>query len=162
MEYDYFPVKFSQLPSSIDFIELQEGFHTIFEGFSVLVKRHIHPGIAYGYRLEYEGKSVVYSTDTEHFQNMVDKRVVEISEGADLLIHDSQFTDEEMDFRLGWGHSTWKQSIAVAKEAKVKNLALFHMDQSRTDEQAFAIEKEAQSVFQNTFLATEGMELEIR
>lgn len=160
MEYDYFPVKFSHIPSKMKFFELGEGFHTIAEGVQVLAKRHIHPGMALGYRIIYKGKSLVFSTDTEHFHNVIDKRVVELSEGADVLVHDAQYTDEEMGTRLGWGHSTWGQAIQVGQEAKVKKLLLFHADPERTDDQAFAIEQEAKKIFPYSQLAIEGTEIE--
>jgi phosphoribosyl 1,2-cyclic phosphodiesterase len=160
MEYDYFPVKFSHIPSKIKFFELGEGIHTIAPGIDVLAKRHIHPGTALGYRIMHQGKSLVFSTDTEHFHNVIDKRVVELSEGADVLVHDAQYTDEEMPSRLGWGHSSWRQAVQVGQEAKVKKLILFHADPERTDEGAFAIEAEAKRIFTESSLAIEGNEIE--
>lgn len=161
MEYDYFPIRFNHLPVKMKFNELSEGTHRLFEGVEVQARRHIHPGVAYGFRIKYQGKSVVYTTDTEHFHNVIDKRVIELCEGADLLIHDAQYTDEEIGFRLGWGHSTWKQAVSVAKEAKVKRLVLFHADPDRTDDEAFQIEKEARELFPATQLAVEGLEIDL-
>jgi phosphoribosyl 1,2-cyclic phosphodiesterase len=161
MEYDYFPVKFSHLPAKIKFIEISEGMRQEIEGMQIIAKRHIHPGVAFGYRIEHEGKSMVYSTDTEHFHNVIDKRVLDLSLGADLLIHDAQYTDEEIGFRLGWGHSTAVQACQVAIEAKVKKLALFHHDPDRKDDDCFHIEQEARKLFPGAFLATEGMEIEL-
>ena len=160
LAYDYWPVKFNHLPARIRFYELNEGLHTLMDGITVTVRRHIHPGVAFGYRFDYKGHSVVYSTDTEHFQNSLDKRVIELSENADLLIHDAQYNDDEIQSRLGWGHSTWKQAIQVAVDAKVKKLALFHHDPERPDETAFKIEKEARIIFPETQLAIEGNEIE--
>lgn len=161
MEYDYFPVKFNHLPAKIKFYELNEGTHKIFDDIYITCKKHIHPGIAYGYRIDYNGKSIVYSTDTEHFQNSLDKRVIELSEASDILIHDAQYTNDEINFRLGWGHSTWKQAIEISKIAKVKYLFLFHHDPDRTDISAFNIENEAKKEFENTFLAIEKNEYNI-
>jgi phosphoribosyl 1,2-cyclic phosphodiesterase len=161
MEYDYFPVKFSHLPAKIEFHELPEGFHSIMDGVKIEARRHIHPAIAYGYRITYEGRAVVYSTDTEHFHNVIDKRVIDLSEGADMLIHDAQYTDEEIGYRLGWGHSTWRQAAQVAIDSKVKNLYLFHHDQDRNDSEAFKIEEQARLVFPSTFLACERNVIDI-
>jgi phosphoribosyl 1,2-cyclic phosphodiesterase len=161
MEYDYFPVKFSHLPAKIEFHELPEGIHSIMEGVKIEARRHIHPAIAYSYRIEYNGKTIVYSTDTEHFHDVIDKRVISISQEADLLIHDAQYTDYDINFRLGWGHSTWKQATKVALEAAVKKLALFHFDPDRSDDDVFRIEEEAKKVFPGSFIACEGMKLEI-
>lgn len=161
MEYDFFPIKFSHIPARLHFFELNEGFHSILPGVTIFAKKHIHPGIAYGYRLISEGKSLVYSTDIEHFQNEIDKRVLEISDGTDFLIHDAQYKREEMSFRLGWGHSSWEQAIEVAKLSKAKSLALFHLDPERTDEEAFEIERLAKQMFQNSFVAKENNSIEI-
>lgn len=161
MEYDYFPVKFSHLPAKIEFRELPEGVHLLREGLKVSARRHIHPGVAYGFRIEADGRTLVYSTDTEHFQDMIDKRVVELAEDADLLIHDAQYSENEMGFKLGWGHSTWRQAIQVCIEAKAKRLALFHHDQDRSDAACDEIEAEAKIGFPSLFLAREGYETEV-
>ncbi len=161
MEYDYFPVKFSHLPAKIEFHELSEGFHTIMDGVKIEARRHIHPAIAYTYRIEHNGRSLVYSTDTEHFHDVIDKRVVSISKDADMLIHDSQYTDKVIGFRLGWGHSTWKQAVKVASEAGVDKLVLFHFDPDQSDDDIFKVEEEAKRFFPNTILAREGLQVEI-
>ncbi len=161
MEYEYFPIKFSHLPAKIRFYELSEGYHSLIDGIQITAKRHIHPGVAFGYRIQSGEKSIVYSTDTEHYQSILDKRVIELSEDTDLLIHDAQYTDDEIGFRLGWGHSTWMQAIQVAKESKAKKLALFHVDPDRNDEECLDIEKKAQIVFNKTNLAIEGQEINI-
>jgi len=160
MQYDYWPVKLSHLPAKISFYDLSEGGYQL-DGIRVQTRRHIHPGVAYTYRIEHEGKSVVYATDTEHFKGSLDDRVVDISRGAHLLIHDAQYTDEEIEARLGWGHSTWDQAIQVAQQARVEKLALFHHDPDRTDEACFAIEREAQQLYPPTFLAREGLSITI-
>ncbi|MFN4217453.1 MAG: MBL fold metallo-hydrolase [Brevinematales bacterium] len=156
MQYDYWPVKISHLPAKITFYDLSEGGYQL-EGIKVHVKRHIHPGIAYTYRIEYDNKTLVYATDTEHFKGALDERVVQIARGANLLIHDAQYIEEEIEAKLGWGHSTWGQAIQVAQQAGVEKLALFHHDPDRTDEACFALEKEAQRIFPPTFLAREGI-----
>lgn len=161
MEYDYWPVKFSQLPCQLAFFELNEGETEIRPGVMIQACRHIHPGVAFGYRISYQGHSLVYSTDTEHFRNQMDKRVISLSQGADLLIHDAQYTDDELDFRLGWGHSSWMQAVQVAKEAGVGRLALFHHDPNRTDQDALAIEAHARELLPSAFLAREGMEVQL-
>ena len=156
MEYDYFPIKLQHLPAYFEFHEIEEGIYNLSGGIKIEAQPHVHPGIAYGYRIEYKNKSVVYCTDIEHFNNIIDRQVVHLSREADLLIHDAQYTEKEIGYRIGWGHSTWKQAIATAKEAAAKQLLLFHYDPERTDEDAFQIEREARLQFSNTNLSKEG------
>jgi len=60
-------------------------------------------------------------------------RFVNYCRGADLLIHDAQYTDEELNAHRGWGHSSISQAVALANAAGVKRLGLFHHDPDRTD-----------------------------
>jgi phosphoribosyl 1,2-cyclic phosphodiesterase len=90
-----------------------------------------------------------------------DKNVVKLAEDADLLIHDAQFTDEELKKRRGWGHSSFSQAIEVAEKANVKMLALTHHDPDHDDSFLRKMEKKCQERFKNCFLAREKMEIEI-
>ena len=62
------------------------------------------------------------------------ERFVSYCEGADLLIHDAQYTDEQLATHRGWGHSSVSQAVDLAVQAGVKRLALFHHDPDRTDD----------------------------
>jgi len=91
----------------------------------------------------------------------LDERLIALSEGADLLIHDAQYTVPEYrglvgPSRRGWGHSTWTDAVEVARKAGVGRLALFHHDPTRGDDALAAIEAEAKSLFAPTFAAREG------
>jgi ribonuclease BN (tRNA processing enzyme) len=126
----------------------------------VKTNKHNHPGGAYGYRIELEGKVLVFCTDVEHGKS-IDKNVVKFSEGADLLIHDAQFTDEEIKDKRGWGHSSYSQAIEVAERANVKMLALTHHDPDHDDKFLKKMEKKCQKRFKDCFLAREKMEIEL-
>ncbi|WP_163992975.1 MBL fold metallo-hydrolase [Pyxidicoccus caerfyrddinensis] len=96
-----------------------------------------HPGGNLGYRVDCEGRSVVYATDVEHSSAM-DPGLFEFARGADLLIYDSMYTDDEYQgrngpARTGWGHSTWQAAVRAADAAGVKTLVLFHHDPGRDD-----------------------------
>jgi len=86
---------------------------------------------------------------------------VALSGNADLLIHDAQYTPEELKEKRGWGHSSWEQAVEVAKQAGVKRLALFHYDPDHTDSFLLKIEKQCQDRFPDTFLAREDLQIEI-
>ncbi|MGL4394382.1 MAG: MBL fold metallo-hydrolase [Brevinema sp.] len=157
MDFQYCPIKFAQLPSTINFTEIAEGRHTFIPNINLEVSSHIHPGGAYSYRIEGDGKVFVFNTDVEHYHSRLDPRVVEISKGADLMIHDAQYKQQELVNYAGWGHSSWEQAVAVSKEAQVKVLGLTHHDTSRTDEQVDVLEQEVKVAFNNSVYCREGM-----
>ncbi|MEO0469716.1 MAG: MBL fold metallo-hydrolase [Bacteroidota bacterium] len=120
--------------------------------------RNNHPGGSNSYRFDAMGKSVVICTDIEHGQE-IDERVIRFSEGADLLVHDAQYTDEELATHRGWGHSSYSQAIEVAERAGVKQLIMTHHDPDHDDDFLFRIEQECQDRFPNCKLAKEGLEI---
>jgi len=164
MKYRYFPVNMGELRSSIEYIRLrEEAGRDHGDGLLLPTKFLNHPITALGYRFEYQGKSFCTCYDFEPFRNLFitdpehpdydEAMAVEGEEvareqnqamedffaGADLLVHDSQYTDAEMKSRMGWGHSSCEYAIAAARRAGVKRLALFHHDPDRTDAQIDAM-----------------------
>ena len=121
-------------------------------------QRHNHPGGAYGFRIERKGKVLVICTDVEHGEQ-IDPRVVELSRGADLLVHDAQYTAEELRTHRGWGHSSFDQAMQVAEMAGVKHLVVTHHDPEHDDEFLARMEKLCQGRFASTQFAREGMEI---
>lgn len=147
MEYAYFPVTLGQLGATIRYHELVEGSFDL--GAVRVTARYLnHPGLALGYRLEAGGVAMVYATDHEphsRHQSEVadaaqarpvhreDQRHVEFLAGADLVIHDAQYTLEEYPSKLSWGHTPAELAVDFALAARVKRLALFHHDPLRND-----------------------------
>jgi len=128
-------------------------------------KSYAHPqGGVYHYRIEWGGKSLVYATDTEGYLGS-DQRLTQFSKGADLLIHDAQFTESEYldteDSRQGWGHSTPRMATSVANLAGVHTLVLFHHDPSHGDETILEMEKRACNLFSSTYTAYEGLSFDL-
>jgi len=117
-----------------------------------------HPGGCFGYRIEVEGRLIVICTDVEH-GDQIDPNVVEFAQNADLLIHDAQYTDQELAAHKGWGHSSCSQAIEVAEMAGVKQLAMTHHDPEHDDEFLKAVEKKCQDRFKDCLLARDGMEI---
>jgi ribonuclease BN (tRNA processing enzyme) len=158
MRFEYFPVELEKLTANIRFWEPEPVLTPTSWGGQVNMCPLRHPGVSYGYRYEYEGKTLVYCTDVEHGEQ-IDPQVVSLACGADLLIHDAQYTPEELPHYKGWGHSSWLQAIQVAQKAGVKRLALFHHDPSHDDEFLLQEEKRCQAIFPAAFFAREGMEI---
>lgn len=118
-----------------------------------------HPGGATGYRVEWQGKSVAYVTDTEHRADGMDAHVLALVEDADIAIYDANYTDEDYGPHAGWGHSTWREAVRIAARASVKTLVLFHHDPARTDAMLDEIEAAAAGVRPGTVVAKEGLTL---
>jgi phosphoribosyl 1,2-cyclic phosphodiesterase len=142
MQSTYFPVELDNLVANIDYHDLVEGSFEI--GDIRITARYLnHTALTLGYRLEMDGISVVYSCDHEPYSRTLEPNepVSELDRGhsdfladADLVIHDSQFTDAEYSARRGWGHSPFEYVLEVAQLGKVKHLALTHHDPMRTDD----------------------------
>jgi phosphoribosyl 1,2-cyclic phosphodiesterase len=118
-----------------------------------------HPGGATGYRLDHGGKSICIITDHEHGNAEIDQAVRRFVEGADVMIYDAMYTDDEYDRFVGWGHSTWQKGIELALDAGVARPVLFHHDPRRTDDQLDAIGEAAAKRHPGALVGREGMVL---
>lgn len=160
MERDYFPLALDNMRANLSFLEPDATSFSSSWGIKFIASKHNHPGDAYGYRIEEGGKRLVYCTDVEHLDE-IDSNVVALSRNADLLIHDAQYTPNELKEKKGWGHSSWEQAVEVAQQAGVKMLALFHHDPDHNDTFLFNMERECQRQFPRSFFAREGTEIEV-
>jgi phosphoribosyl 1,2-cyclic phosphodiesterase len=158
MQQEYFPVSLDQMGATFAFQEPGESF--VYGPTRVISYKHHHPGGAYTYRIETGGKVLVFCTDIEHADG-IDPNIVKLSTEADLLIHDAQYTPEELKHKKGWGHSSWEQAIEVARQAGVKRLALTHHDPDHNDEFLLRVEEECQRHFPQVVLAREKMTIEL-
>jgi phosphoribosyl 1,2-cyclic phosphodiesterase len=128
-------------------------------GISISTVRLRHPNGAVGYRVDYAGRSVCYITDVEHIPGELDADLLETIRGADVMIYDTMYTDDELPACRGFGHSTWQQGVRLCKAAGVRRLVLFHHRPGRDDEGLRAIERLAQAEFANSIVARTGLEL---
>lgn len=160
MQREYFPMALDKMSANLSFLELNTTSFTSSWGIRFIASKHNHPGDAYGYRIEEGGKTLVYCTDVEHLDG-IDPNVVALSRDADLLIHDAQYTADELTQKKGWGHSSWEQAVEVAEQAGVKRLALFHHDPEHSDTFLLNMERQCKRQFPRSFFAKEGTEIEI-
>ncbi len=160
MQQDYFPVPLDKIGAKLTFWQPDITEYTHPRGVEIVASKHNHPGGAYGYRITEGGKTLVYCTDVEH-GDAIDPNVVALSRNADLLIHDAQYTPDELKVKMGWGHSSWEQALEVAERAGVRALALFHHDPDHSDTFLFNMEMEIQKRFSRAFLAKEGTEIAV-
>ena len=118
-----------------------------------------HPNGATGYRIEYGGRSICYVTDTEHTGQGPDETILGLVDGADIVIYDATYTDEEYPKFKGWGHSTWQEGIRVCEAAGAKRLVIFHHDPSHDDPFMDGIAAAAEKRRIGTLVAREGLTL---
>jgi len=125
-----------------------------------LMRNYAHPKIGtFVIKIEIDGKSVVYATDKEGYIGG-DTRLAQFADGANLLIHDAQYTPAEYLKTQGFGHSTYEMATDVARAARVENLVLFHHDPAHGDDELADLEKQAQKLFAKTVVGREGLEFE--
>ena len=162
MSAPLFPVPLDAFSNQAKYCDFRAGDALVL-GPEVLVKTAMldHPNHAVGYRIEYDGRSLCYISDTTHVHGQTNENVVSLIQDADLVIYDSMFTDPEFADRPDWGHSTWREGARLAKMAGVKTLVLFHHEPSRTDEELDELGKEAASHQPGTIVAQEGATLHV-
>jgi phosphoribosyl 1,2-cyclic phosphodiesterase len=165
LSYRYWPVRQSELSAHIEYDQIKETSLDLGDGLWVTTKYLNHPILCLGYRFEYKGKSIVTAYDNEPFRNLFptdpadpsydedaaregglaareeNEKLLRFFLGADILIHDAQYTAAEYEAHLGWGHSSYEHAINSAHKARVKKLVFFHHDPNRTDEQLEELEK---------------------
>ncbi|MDR2210539.1 MAG: MBL fold metallo-hydrolase [Spirochaetaceae bacterium] len=189
LTYRYWPIRISELSAHIEYAQIKETSLDLGDGLWVTTKYLNHPILCLGYRFEYKGKSIVTAYDNEPFRNLFptdpedpsydedaaregeatvkeeNEKLLRFFQGADVLIHDSQYTAAEYKTHLGWGHSSFEHAINAAHKARVKKLILFHHDPNRTDAQMEKLETEyktrvAEKTSMEVMMAREGLVVE--
>ena len=155
MQYEFFPISNDQLAARIDYQSIAETTLQVGDDIRVATQFMNHPIPNLGYRLEENGRSVVYTGDHEPYRNLfkdgkssassrgeeddrvsdANRRFLDFIRGANLLIIDCQYTpDEYPAFKHNWGHSSWDHCLRWMKEGEVERMALTHHDPLRTDQ----------------------------
>lgn len=155
-----FPVPPSIFNSSLEFRDFHAGdtLHPA-DGVTLQTTALNHPNGATGYRVDFDGRSICYLTDTEHYPEGVDENARRLIEGADLVIYDSMYTPEEYESRIGWGHSTWQAGAELCDAAGAGTLVIFHHDPEHCDQFMDRLGTEAMAHRPGTVVAREGLTL---
>jgi len=192
LQYKYFPVTVGQLEADIHYSRLRETEMDLDGGVKVTTKYLNHPITVLGYKFEYQGKVFCTAYDHEPFSNIFDvspdnpsyneeavregalaakeenDKVEAFFSGADLLVHDSQYTQKEyMKDKKGWGHSSFEWAIVSANRARVKHLVLFHHEPMRSDDELEKVycdlikKLKVKKVTMKVSLAQEGTSIEV-
>ncbi|HEX9222260.1 MAG TPA: MBL fold metallo-hydrolase, partial [Candidatus Acidoferrales bacterium] len=158
MAHPYFPVDISAMSAARKFSEMSDGDQYEISATKVTARWLNHPQGCLGFRLETPAGSIVYATDNEPGVPKLDKSLLELAAGADILINDAQFSPEQLaTARKGWGHSSWLEGVKLAKEAGAKHLVLFHHDPDSSDKVVDETLRKARDNFESVYAALEGM-----
>ena len=137
-----FPVEWERLGAEIRFVHLEPGRPYDLAGFRVTAKKQHHTGDSYGYRFERQGRTVVYSTDSEHKLDdpAIAQAFVEFFRDADLVIFDAQYSlAEAISIKEDWGHSSNVVGVELCQLARARHLCMFHHEPTYDDETIAAV-----------------------
>ncbi len=133
-----FPIKFEEISARFEFDSLCVSGSEI-GGIQVLPVELSHPNNGLGFKFSEAGRTFVFLTDNElgfvHPGGKTADDYLAFARGADLLVHDADYTDAEYPRRRTWGHSTWEQALDLAIKSEARAFGLFHHNQDRTDAQ---------------------------
>jgi phosphoribosyl 1,2-cyclic phosphodiesterase len=165
-----FPLDFRDVPARITFHDLP-GEPWESNGLSLFSDLVLHPGPTLGFRLESGGRSIAYLPDHEPALAGIDDAAPDwisagsIARGADLVLHDSQYTEDEYATKIGWGHSSVADAVAFSRAVGARRLVLFHHEPEHSDTALEALERRARELSEGAgpppTLAREGTTLEL-
>lgn len=160
LEAPLFPISLEVMQARLDFRDFRAG-DTLYpaEGITVRTAPLNHPNGATGYRIEYQGKSICYVTDTEHPPGGPDEHILRLIQGAEIVIYDTTYTEAEYTTRQGWGHSTWQAGIRLCKRAGACTFAAFHHNPDHDDDFLDRMADELNQAYRGAVVAREGMTL---
>jgi phosphoribosyl 1,2-cyclic phosphodiesterase len=132
-----FPVDFSALGADIEFVRLEPGRKYDIAGLQVALMLQQHSGDSYGYRFASAGKTVIYTTDSEHtLTNLSETQpFVDFFRDADLVIFDAMYSlGDAISVKADWGHSSNIVGVELCQMAGARHLCLFHHEPVHSDE----------------------------
>ena len=168
-----FPVNLRDIPATVVFHDVPDQPWEL-DGIRILAQPVSHPGSTVGFRLERDGRSLAFIPDHEPVLG-VEIAALEpewisgeaLADDVDVLLHDSQFTEDEYPDRVGWGHSSVAHAVDFARKAKARRLVLFHHDPDRSDAQVDGLAARATELWGGNgahapVAACEGMTIDLR
>jgi len=156
----YWPIGLGETAATMSLVDipLNQGYMNLY-GIRITWMDVPHPQECLSFRFEHFDKIIVVATDLEYEPGRVDPAFIDFCRGADILIHDAQYTPEEYPNHRGWGHSTWETATEVARLAEVDQLLLTHHAPERSDDQLSEIKTQACRHFRNTEIAVDDLHL---
>jgi len=175
LSHQYWPVRASELAAKIEYNQINETVLDLGGGVTIATKFLNHPIFCLGYRVNFRGKSIATVYDHEVYNNLFtgdsdeakegdlaaceeNEKIKQFVKGADILIHDAQFTMEDYLAHKGWGHCAYEHAVQAASDNDVKTLVFFHHEPDHTDSQLEKIEKSyANNTNPKIIMAREGL-----
>jgi phosphoribosyl 1,2-cyclic phosphodiesterase len=165
-----FPLDFGDVPARVAFHDLPaEPWRT--GGVSLFADLVLHPGPTVGFRVETGKASLAYLPDHEPALAGIEKRSADwisggaLAAGADVVLHDAQYLDEEYEAKIGWGHSSVDDAVAFCRAVDARRLVLFHHEPERADSALELLQARARELTGGEqappVLAREGMVIEL-
>lgn len=156
-------------PVPLDIMHACIGFHDFVPGETIEVGERVrvrtaslnHPGGSTAYRVDFAGRSACYVTDTEHVPGTPDGAILDLISGADLVIYDATYTDDEFARFRGWGHSTWQEGMRLCEAAGARRLVAFHHDPEHDDDVLDRIAADMSCRRAGSLVAREGLVIEL-
>ncbi len=144
MDYDYFPVDMSSLPSDLRIVEIEDDHMAFGDILIQWEEQHYHPGGCLRYKVSHGDDAVVFSTDVElnhcfgkdyptDEERDRAQKYLKFIQGCSLLIGDAQYTAEQYPSKIGWGHTSMELLMEIAHRSGVKRLAIYHHDPDHSD-----------------------------
>ncbi len=157
----YWPVDLIHMGAELSFTPLPAKGPLALYGHEIRSCPISHPQGCLGYRIESGKRSLVIATDYEIGEEMFDRGFAAFAKGADILVHDAQYTPDDYGAHKGWGHCTWQHAVETAERVGSKELILTSHDPVRTDEAVDRLLAAARARFPKSAAATPGMTLDL-
>lgn len=157
-----FPIPIETMQSNMEFTDFDAGDDlNVIDGVAIKTAPLRHPNGATGYRIEYDGKSLAMVAPTGHVVGEDDPNILRLIKGADLVIYDCTFTDEELHGRSERGHSTWNEGVRLCRRAGAKRMALYHYSPYHDDKDIEKMESDARKEWDGAFASYDGLEMKL-
>lgn len=151
-----FPIRLDQLPGRFEHHGFRAGETLrLPDGLEIGTILLNHPQGATGFRFEHGGRSFCYISDLEHSEPWPDAALQRFVAGADLIVYDGMFLENDFPRCAGWGHSTWQKGVELCRAADVKSLAIVHLYPQQMDERLRTMELQLQAEMPTAYIARE-------
>jgi len=159
----HFPVNLDYMLATKEFFPLKKEGEFYLNDIKIINKRMRHPGGSFGYRIEENEKTFIYTSDCEFNIDEIDRigTYDDFFRNADVIVFDTQYTFEEYINKIDWGHSPASIAIDIASRFNIKRLILFHHDPYYSDEKLDSVLSNAKAYMEVTIKSKQSLDVEI-